>query len=166
MTRGELELFLGAAAPKAKRLLRAAAGEGPWLVGVSSAQPRLLRLRGPGGELVWDIAADRPAPAGPKATPRAAPFSPDAFGPELEPVLTELQALCPASEHVTQWTAGGAALPGWALRFSQPAPWPLFLRLSVAAPFAGRAAELSRVLGRRRVVELFFGEKEQRAYVS
>lgn len=79
------------------------------------------------------------------------------------------RARCPVESAVVEFEGEGkTARPTgrWSLVLSRPEPWPRFLRLDLAAPFAERATELSFLLLSRRVRELGFEGETPRARLS
>lgn len=89
--------------------------------------------------------------------PKAArtPWKKVQFAPELDKTFRVMANLCPVSESLA-WDGE------WSLKLSRPEPWPRFLRLDAASPFAERATVHSMILLTRKVEELGYRGAEPR----
>ncbi|MFI5351293.1 MAG: hypothetical protein ACHQ2Z_17240, partial [Elusimicrobiota bacterium] len=120
--------------------------------------------------LVWDAAADRPLRVGPGAVIlKPAPYEARAIADAaLAKILADFDALCPIRDLVFQFSSAdprkSQPLPAWSLRLKTPLPWPLFVRVDMAAPFAAESSQLSFFVLNRRVTELEFEGKKLWAY--
>lgn len=133
------------------RRLLARLPEGRWEAALTGAPGSRVKLRLDGRLLLdWDASVQRLTVAGSEAKDR--PFDPAAFG-ELEGPLRDFASLHPI--RCAREDEGG-----WSLVPRQAIPWPLWLRLDVAAAFTADSTRLSFLALNRRVTELRFeGER-------
>lgn len=86
--------------------------------------------------------------------------------PGLAARVSLFDGRCPVASAVVEFEGEGkAARPTgrWSLELARPEPWPRFLRLDLAAPFAEGQAGLSFLLLSRRVRELRYEGESPRA---
>lgn len=114
-----------------------------------------------GGELLLTLDArngkitKRPAPARVRTPWEAVRFADS----ELDARMRAAAALCPVD-------ASYVADDEWTLQLSKPEPWPRFLRLDIAAPFAASSTVHSMILLMRGVEEFGFRGPEARLVIG
>jgi hypothetical protein len=145
---------------KAARALDEGSPAGRWLVRVGAhlawEAPELEWRPAQGDGLILALDAKKgkvtrlPAPK-----PARTPWGKVRFAPELEATFKTMARLCPVVES-RAWDGE------WALRLSNPEPWPRFLRLDAATPFAAACTVHSMILLTRKVEELGYRGAEPR----